>query len=118
VKVSIVCPGPVESEISAKAHRNPALPKQDEGKKMPTERCTELIMKGLYYDMDEMWISEQPFLVMTYLTAYMPALARTLMVKYFGPARVHALKAGLNLYDPKVSQSINCFLLLFWFVVI
>jgi dehydrogenase/reductase SDR family protein 7 len=69
---------------------------------MPTERCTELIMKGLYYDLDEMWVSEQPFLAMTYIIEYMPYLSRKLMVKYFGPARINALKNGLNIYDAKV----------------
>lgn len=70
---------------------------------MATERCTALIMKGLYYDLDEMWISEHPFLFMTYVTAYFPFLSRQLMVKFFGPARINALKSGLNIYDAKVS---------------
>ena len=104
VKVSIVCPGPVESEISTKSYRNPALPKQEEGKKMPTERCTHLVAKGLYHDIDEMWISDQPFLLFTYLTQYMPWIARKIFVKVAGPARINAIKHGKNIYDVKVSS--------------
>lgn len=109
VKVSIVCPGPVESEISTKSHRNPNNPHQEGGKRMTAARCTELIMKGLYYDLDEMWISEQPFLLMTYIADYMPFVARTLLVKYFGPVRVKAVKSGQNVYDPKVIVNLSIF---------
>lgn len=68
---------------------------------MPTERCTSLILKGLYYKLEEMWISEQPFLAMTYMVDYAPALSRAVMKK-FGQIRVSALKSGKSLYDPKV----------------
>eukprot|EP01038_Epipyxis_sp_PR26KG_P011290 gene11290-15147_t len=102
ITVSIVCPGPVESEISDKTLRNPANPKQEEGKKMPTARCTFLVAKGMYYKFSEMWISDQPFLLTTYLTSYMPAVARLLFAKAVGPARVKALKAGQNIYSSKV----------------
>ena len=104
VKVSIVCPGPVESEISSKSYRNPALPKQEEGKKMPTERCTHLIAKGLYHDIDEMWISDQPFLFFTYLTNYAALISRKIFTKIAGPARINAIKNGKNIYDVKVRK--------------
>ncbi len=68
---------------------------------MATDRCTSLIMKGLYYKLEEMWISEQPFLAMTYLVDYAPFLSR-MMMKKFGQIRVAALKSGKNIYDPKV----------------
>jgi len=103
IGVSIVCPGPVVSEISDKAFRNPNLPKEKTESRMSTERCTSLILKGVYYNFEEMWISQQPFLAMTYVSGYAPALARVLMKKYFGPARVNAMKSGKSLYDPQVS---------------
>jgi len=34
---------------------------------MSTERCTQLIAKSMYYKFDEVWISEQPFLFVSYL---------------------------------------------------
>lgn len=72
----MVCPGPVESEISSKTLRNPNLPVQQEGVKMPTERCTSLILKGLHHNLGEMWISQHPFLLFTYLSQYAPGIAR------------------------------------------
>lgn len=38
VSVHIVCPGPVESEISSKSYVNPSYPRQVEGQKMTAER--------------------------------------------------------------------------------
>ena len=69
---------------------------------MDTSRCTGLIMKGLYHDIDEMWISEQPFLLFTYLTQYTPTISRWISTKIAGPARIKALKAGENIYETKV----------------
>ncbi len=43
---------------------------------MPTERCAYLIAKGMALGVDEMWISEQPYLAMTYVSQYAPWLAR------------------------------------------
>ncbi len=75
---------------------------QEEGKKMPTDRCTGLIVKGLYHDLDEMWISDQPFLALTYLTEYFPWVSRQILVKVAGPARIRAIKSGENIYDMKI----------------
>jgi dehydrogenase/reductase SDR family member 7 len=104
VKVHMICPGPVESEISLKSLRNPNLPKQEEGKKMPTSRCTHLILKGLYHGLSEMWISEHPYLLFTYLAQYTPGLARWYGGAIAGPARVRALEKGENIYNLKVSR--------------
>lgn len=69
---------------------------------METHRCAELILRGLYYKIPEMWISEQPFLALTYLGVYMPWINRQLMVRIIGPARVQMLKSGGNILDFKV----------------
>eukprot|EP01040_Poterioochromonas_malhamensis_P002516 gene2516-2673_t len=97
IQISIVCPGPVESEIASNAHKNPNLP-DNEGKKMPTERCTSLIMKGLWNNRDEMWISESPYLLMTYLAVYFPGFARRYVDTKVGPERITALKTGQAIY--------------------
>lgn len=101
IGVTIICPGPVESEISAKAHRNPNNPVGVEGEKMPTARCTLLVAKAMYYRLYEAWISDQPYLLVTYLAEYMPGLTRLLFSKVLGPARTRALKSGANVYDIK-----------------
>jgi hypothetical protein len=74
---------------------------------MDTDRCTGLVAKGLYYNMDEMWISDQPFLFLTYLTQYAPALSRFVATKIAGPARIKALKEGQNIYDVKVALGLK-----------
>lgn len=98
VTVSIICPGPVESEIHLTTHKNPENPPTNEGKKMTTLRCVELILRGLYYHVDEMWISEHPFLLFTYLNTYAPWTSRAIM-KLMGPMRAKILKEGGNIYD-------------------
>jgi dehydrogenase/reductase SDR family protein 7 len=100
VSVLIVCPGPVESEIATKTHRNPALPVTPDGKKMPTARCTHLMAKAMYYRwMMEVWISEHPVLLLGYLTQYAPTLGNLLIAKLIGPARVRVLQTGGDVYD-------------------
>jgi short-subunit dehydrogenase len=106
ILVSILCPGPVESEIFDKAYTNPNDPKSERTNMMATSRCTALILKGLYYNMEEMWISDQPILFMTYMSEYTPAVFRFLMKK-IGPMRVNAVKKGKNFYDPKVIDHIT-----------
>lgn len=101
VHVSIVCPGPVESEISSTSFVNPDYPPQVEGAKMATARCAQLTVRGLFHGHEEMWISDQPVLLMAYLTVYAPALTRTLFTKVLGPARVKALQGGQNIFDIK-----------------
>lgn len=76
ISVVMVCPGPVESEIALHTIRNPENPVQEEGKKMPTERCTALVAKAMFYDLSEIWIGEQPLLTIMYLAKYAPGLTR------------------------------------------
>ena len=101
IGITIICPGPVESEIASKAHRNPEYPVGVEDGKMATSRCTLLVAKAMYYRLYEAWISEQPFLATTYLVEYMPNLSRILFTKILGPKRVQALQAGGSVYDLK-----------------
>jgi dehydrogenase/reductase SDR family protein 7 len=101
INVLIACPGPVESEISSKAYRNPNLPVGKEEKKMPTERCSFLMAKAMHYRFMEVWISQQPLLFTTYLAQYAPTLSNLLFAKVLGPARVRILKSGGSVYDMK-----------------
>ena len=107
VKIMLVCPGPVESEISDKCIRDPALPHPEEGAKMPASRCTHLVLKGIYWGFNEIWISDQPILFTTYIACYAPAVARFLFCKILGPARIRALKSGTNVYDTKTALGVK-----------
>lgn len=74
---------------------------QDEGKKMPTPRFVSLMLRGLYYNVDELWISTQPFLLLTYLAQYAPWVSRQ-VGKLVGPSRVKAIREDENPFDLKV----------------
>ncbi len=97
----MVCPELVESEISHITIRNPQLPRQDEGAnpKMSTSRCVYLMAKAMHYRWSEIWISDQPFLLMTYLNVYFPWVSRMLMTHVIGPARIKTLQTGGNVWD-------------------
>eukprot|EP00602_Paraphysomonas_sp_CaronLab_P009734 CAMPEP_0185023794 /NCGR_PEP_ID=MMETSP1103-20130426/6416_1 /TAXON_ID=36769 /ORGANISM="Paraphysomonas bandaiensis, Strain Caron Lab Isolate" /LENGTH=266 /DNA_ID=CAMNT_0027556545 /DNA_START=78 /DNA_END=875 /DNA_ORIENTATION=+ len=55
ISVTIVCPGPVESDIHLHTVRKPGLEPLDEGKKMPTARFAVLAEKAIYHKFDEVW---------------------------------------------------------------
>lgn len=74
--MTLVCPGPVESDIAKHTIRNPDLPVHDEGKKMPTDRCTALMAKAMFHNLPEVWIGEQPLLTVMYIAKYAPGLTR------------------------------------------
>jgi dehydrogenase/reductase SDR family protein 7 len=76
INVVIVCPGPVTSEIFEHRVADPSLPKQEDGKRMDTARCTALIAKAMYHNIPEAWISEQPYLTTAYLATYFPSISR------------------------------------------
>lgn len=101
ITISIICPGPVVSEISDKAHRDNSAPQTKEGGKMPTARCTYLIAKAMSYKWAQVWISDQPYLALTYIAQYMPYLNNLLFTKIIGPGRVKVVQSGGHGYDFK-----------------
>ena len=111
ISVLMVCPGPVKSEIVKRAMiadiNTPSGPAaqsivaEDTEKKMSTERCTLLVAKAMQWNLGEVWISQQPFLFVTYLAEYAPFLSRALWAKVLGPGRVGAMLSGGDLYDVK-----------------
>jgi hypothetical protein len=66
-------------------------------KVMPTERCSELTLKGLYHDFDEMWIAEQPSLAVAYFADNVPRLAKLFATKVIAKNRLAQYYAGLEL---------------------
>jgi dehydrogenase/reductase SDR family protein 7 len=101
VNIQIVCPGPVESEIALTAIRSSKTEVTPDEKKMPTERCTFLMAKGMKWKLDETWISNQPFLAIMYITTYLPFTFRQLNKYVIGPSRVKTLEVGGDVYSMK-----------------
>ena len=104
IHVLIVCPGPVQSDIvkniiTSDARSARHLEQEKNEKKMTTERCTYLVAKAMALKFDEVWISIQPFLLLTYINVYMPFLGRMLFKRVIGPSRVRAMLTGGDVYD-------------------
>ena len=73
---------------------------------MSTLRFVKLALKGVYHRFDEMWISDQPYLLLTYIAVYAPWVNRRIL-DFVGPKRVKLLKEGGNIYDVQVSLSLD-----------
>ena len=103
--VLMVCPGPVVSEISD--HSIKGVGAEDRkyetsaDVRMTTERSTDLMVKAVKYKFDEVWISAQPFLAITYISVYCPWFSRQLFKHVIGPARVKAFLEDGNVFDVK-----------------
>lgn len=51
-------------------------------KLMETTRCAELIVSGIAHDLDELWIADQPLLVLFYVYQYFPSMFRRYLINY------------------------------------
>ena len=94
VTITIVCPGPVVSEIALAAGVEEAA-----GNKMPTPRAAELMLVSIYYRLFEVWISPHPPLLFLYLGQFCPSLTAYLSAHGPGRSRVAAFKAGVDLFS-------------------
>ena len=88
IYVTIVLPGPVESEIIAKSLRQNLIMKEDYMRKMTAKRCADLMLVSLANKLHVTWISNQPTLLMLYFSncfAFVPTcFFRTFGVKKIG----------------------------------
>ncbi len=107
--VLLVCPGPVVSEITEHAVKGEGKDdkeyKTENEVKMSTQRCSDLTLKALRYKFDEVWVSTQPFLAITYISQYAPGISKFLFKHVFGPARVNAFLHDGNVFDIKEALS-------------
>lgn len=94
IDISLVCFGPVESEIAQAAGVN-----EDNSNKMPTGRATELMLSAIHHKLFEVWISPHPPLLFLYVGQYFPSLVAWLNIKGPGRSRVEAFKKGIDLYS-------------------
>ena len=51
-------------------------------REMPTERCAQLMVVGMANNLDEIWISENPGLLITYTNQYFPNFQKWLVSPY------------------------------------
>ncbi|XP_055947972.1 dehydrogenase/reductase SDR family member 7-like [Argiope bruennichi] len=100
IHVTLVCPGPVFSNITDRCVTGKIGEKYDHkqqptDKKMKTERCSDLMVTAIAYKLDECWICFQPILFMYYMAQYLPSVFRTFIVKFiFNRQRVMKMRQG------------------------
>ena len=99
ITVSLMCLGPVVSEILDHVIKEESTPVEAEPSRMETSRCTGLMVKGMFHKVEEMWISHQPLLSLTFVAEYMPWLSRQLFTNIVGPSRAKMLKTGGSMYS-------------------
>ncbi|XP_055145183.1 dehydrogenase/reductase SDR family member 7 isoform X2 [Symphalangus syndactylus] len=97
--VSNICPGPVQSNIVENSLAGEVTKtignNGDQSHKMTTSRCVRLMLISMANDLKEVWISEQPFLLVTYLWQYMPTWAWWITSK-MGKKRIENFKSGVD----------------------
>ena len=96
VAITMVCPGPVQSEIAEAAGI-----KESAENKMPTGRAASLMMAAMWHRLYESWISPHPPLLFLYVGQYLPGLTTFLSERGPGRSRVAAFKAGVDVYSSK-----------------
>nr|AFK41837.1 unknown [Lotus japonicus] len=82
IQVTVVCPGPIETSNNAGSN----VPSE---RRVSSEKCAELTIIAATHGLKEVWISNQPVLVVMYLVQYMPTIGYWLMDKV-GQNRVEA----------------------------
>ncbi|XP_010549768.1 PREDICTED: dehydrogenase/reductase SDR family member 7 [Tarenaya hassleriana] len=99
IKVTIVCPGPVET--SNGTGTTTSENKKSPERRVSAERCAELTIIAASHNLKEAWISYQPVLPVMYLVQYMPSVGFWLMDKV-GGKRVEAAEKKDNTYSWKL----------------
>ncbi|KAF9611684.1 hypothetical protein IFM89_034867 [Coptis chinensis] len=94
IKVTIVCPGPIETSKNVGANSSVL-------KRVSSERCAELTVVAASHGLKEAWISDQPVLIIMYLIQYMPSIGYWIMDK-IGGNRVEAAAQKGNTYSWKL----------------
>lgn len=86
IAVTIVCPGPVVSNLSnvafvAKAGDTNKGSQENDKKRMSAERCAELMTVAIANRLTEVWICRQPALIVPYCCQYMPTITHQVMCR-------------------------------------
>lgn len=100
ISITIACPGPVESEIHDKLVKDSSLPGEQRVQMMTTQRCSDLILTGLYHKLSYLWIADFTYVSAAYLAQYTPGFGRFIVKTFAGPMRIYAATTGGQVFDP------------------
>ena len=109
VGVTVACPGPIAGADTRTVFgpRGKVLKEEEkagQGKKVPMERCCDLICRAAAFGVQEAWIARHPVLLVGYLTQYFPWASEWLL-KRIGPKRARALKGGKSGYSYELANT-------------
>jgi dehydrogenase/reductase SDR family protein 7 len=99
LKISMMCPGPVKTDIMFNAYTERADAKtgviDTKGFPMMTsDRCAELMVTAMANGIDESWQCVQPILIFVYMAQYWPSVARWLMSRLVTEKMMRSIKTG------------------------
>lgn len=99
IRITMICPGPVVSEIIERAYTTSLDNKwsgghKNDSKRMATGRCAFLMSIAIANALDEVWIAKQPFLLYYYAMQYMPSFTRSIFPRIMTKERVMRLRDG------------------------
>ncbi|XP_018014261.1 dehydrogenase/reductase SDR family member 7 isoform X2 [Hyalella azteca] len=78
ISVTMLCPGPVESELLQHAFTEKlgqGVSGERSGRRMSAMRCAHLSATAIAYKLPEAWVVEQPVLLLQYTVYYLPYVA-------------------------------------------
>jgi len=101
IRVSVICPGPVDTGDDGSGSRMvygcdglmEQKNKKKSGARVSLDMFATLTLRAIYHEMDEVMISNHPVLLMGYLTRYLGGVAMWVLKKV-GPGRARQLETG------------------------
>ena len=96
ITTSIVCPGPVKTELQEKSFVANLSEQPTNAVRFPlpimsAERCGRLFAFALSNKLRVSWLISQPFLISAYMAQYMPTLTAFIMPLVLSEARVRKM---------------------------
>eukprot|EP00892_Ulva_mutabilis_P004882 jgi/Ulvmu1/2766/UM014_0224.1 len=103
VGITVACPGPIAGADTRTVFGpyGKFIKEEDESgqsKKVPMDRCCELVSRAAAFGVQEAWIARHPVLLVGYLCLFFPIAAEWL-IKKVGPKRMRALQQGKSGYN-------------------
>ncbi|XP_001603507.1 dehydrogenase/reductase SDR family member 7 [Nasonia vitripennis] len=105
IKVTIVCPGPIQTDFLAESFTENVGEKYGQqteiaSNKLSAQRCAKLFASALANKLDEVWIGQASSLQLTYAVKYYPNVA-SLFMPYIGTTYIQKMR------DAKVTVAVE-----------
>ncbi|RWS29581.1 dehydrogenase/reductase SDR family member 7-like protein [Leptotrombidium deliense] len=98
--VTLVCPGPVFSAVLQNALKGKkgevvgGSGHSADSKRMTAQRCGYLMSIAIANKLDEVWVTEHPYLLMLYAMQYFPSITRFILCRFLTKERISKMRDG------------------------